>query len=253
MSPYDGIKGASSEFPQSTGHFERYDSCGDTKSAFAPDYEFREQLKKGELAEQIFMLFMEQRKQLKKICNWKDVRKNPSYQDIDVDFIYIDKRGKEIRCEVKNDSYSSGNLFAEQLVTHYTEDREGNILQASTALGWAHKSKADKIFYFFEKSSVAYFIDRKQFNAWVDWVLSNRNLKSENRTFHVTPFQSRSALNYPSRHENPSCEVKSYYYGVGYLVPTKDIVSAPRLKNHLWVLKVEDYNLNTGEIKTRLK
>ena len=78
----------------------------------------------------------------------KDVRKDKTYQALDVDFIVKTKRGKQIKVEVKTNNY-----------THETGKMPWEMAKRSGAKGLHERSAADYMFYYLPATGDKYLID----------------------------------------------------------------------------------------------
>jgi len=85
-----------------------------------------------------------------------DVRGDPKYRGIDIDFILQRIDGSECPIEVKTDQYRSQNIFYETVSAVETN-----------SLGCMHKSKAKYLAYYFINDDKLYIIELKQFNDWM--------------------------------------------------------------------------------------
>ena len=196
----------------------------DTWSNRQPDhiYDFQTQLEKGKKAEAYFEDLANHWITQNRICGFRDVRKDPKYRKHDIDYICTLPDGKEIKFEIKGDSTDTGNMFVELYVPGYTLDATGNIVERHTEHGWLYQSKADYVFYCFThpKMHKAYLMQMDKLAAWVDAMSLRCNFSylSQKRSF-----QLRGAKNL--KENDP---YGSYYYGIGVLVPLKDVETANR-------------------------
>lgn len=184
-------------------------------------YSFEEKRQEGELAEACFLSFAERWKRQGKIRDYIDVRKNAKYQKEDIDFICVMPDGTKKTYEVKGDFTETGNMFAEYVVPTYHLDEKHEIQDRSAKTGWFYRSKADFVFYYFIKKKVVYMVALIKFCAWVDSMVLPQNIKKRKQK---SSYQVRSALNIETEN-NPN---GSYYYGMGYLLPVKEIEAANR-------------------------
>ena len=92
--------------------------------------------------------------------NYLKVTEDKKYQNEDVDFI-LTKKDKEIKIEVKTDSYTTGNMAWEEFSC--TELKTPGCFQ---------KTKADFICYYFIEWDLCYVFDTKVLR---EFVLSNKN------------------------------------------------------------------------------
>lgn len=182
-------------------------------------YRFQEQLKEGDIAETCFLRFAERWKRKGVIREVLDVRENPQYRRLDIDFICVMPDGTSKTYEVKGDQKKTGNVFAEYAVPSYRLNENKEIIQRDTRLGWLYGSQADYIFYHFVNMDIVCLLSLNRFAAWVDAMSLQCNFV---RRRQKTAFQIRGAKNIEEKN-NPN---GSYYYGLGYLVPLKEIEQA---------------------------
>lgn len=189
-------------------------------------YVFDEQYEVSKEAEEWFIRFALRWKAKGIIRDFMDVRKNIHYQDVDVDFICILPDGTRRTYEVKGDFTKTGNLFAEYAVPTYVVDDNDRrkIITRYAKLGWLYRSQADYIFYYYSAFQKIYMFDLPYFAAWVDSMSLQCNFKKRRKAI---PFPIRGAKNLVSE-DKP---YGSYYYGLGYIVPLKEIESSYQ-KNH---------------------
>lgn len=205
-------------------------------------YSFRKQLEVSHKAEQVFMLLIEKSMKDGRISLFSDVRDSPEYQGKDIDFV-CQKEGRRVfTYEIKNDTYTTGNIFAEYAVNSYTENDTGSVIETYFKKGWLYGSDADFVFYYFEKTQEAYLIRKKQFAAWVDLSFNRGSAEYETR-----PLASKSALNVEPEKPN------QYYLGIGYLVPTKTLLAAPKMKNNVWKYIIDYLDLDNGKIQFHME
>lgn len=115
-------------------------------------YQFKESLKAGEKGENTIIDFLLSKGQVIRI---EDVRNHKGYQENDIDIIVVDKNRTRHSCEIKTDSYTSGNLFYETLSCVET----GSI-------GCIEKTKADCILYYFENLHKLYILPADAFRRF---------------------------------------------------------------------------------------
>lgn len=189
-------------------------------------YVFDKQYEVSKEAEEWFVRFALRWKAKGIIRDFMDVRKNAHYQDMDVDFICILPDGTKRTYEVKGDFTKTGNLFAEYAVPTYVVDENDRrkIITRHAKLGWLYRSRADYIFYYYSAFQKIYMFDLPYFAAWVDSMSLQCNFKKRRKAI---PFSIRGAKNLVSE-DKP---YGSYYYGLGYIVPLKEIENSYQ-KNH---------------------
>lgn len=184
-------------------------------------FDFKSQLTVSKEGEAVFIKWLKQKKARGQIRDFLDVRGDSGYQDLDIDFITIAPDGRQKTWEVKTDTTTTGNLFAEFSVNTYTEDGLGNVTQRYMKPGWLYGSKADRVFYYYTKSQTAYIFDLRQFAAWVDSRFMPGAAKQ------AAPPRARAAKNIENRNEPGR-----YYYGIGYLIPLQEMEQDKMMRGH---------------------
>lgn len=115
--------------------------------------DFRTDLKRGHEGEDYFLNVFNQFNNVEII----DVSDNPEYQECDIDFLLI-KNGKKHCVEIKTDSYTSGNMFYEEMSCKETH-----------SLGCFRKTCANILLYYFPKMGIVYaFYNMNKFKEWYE-------------------------------------------------------------------------------------
>ena len=170
-------------------------------------YDFDQQQIVAQIGETAFRNYMRHLQREGTILSCCDVTDNPQYQSQDIDFVVTLPDRSRVGWEVKCDTYTTGNLFAETQVNSYSLSNTGDITSTHHAQGWLYKSRADMIFYFFSKWNIAYLFPRAELCLWLDKTLSSRGKRYGN------VLRMSAAPNKSTRDRN------CIYFGVGLLVP----------------------------------
>lgn len=118
-------------------------------------YDFKESIKYGKAGEDTVINFLLNSNTVKRI---EDVRNHVRYQADDIDIIVVDKStSSKHSCEIKTDSYTSGNLFYET----------SSCLETGS-LGCMEKTKAEYILYYFENYGELYILMTEEFRKFFD-------------------------------------------------------------------------------------
>lgn len=152
-------------------------------------YSMQEQMETGKTGIFFCEKYLESLSFVEKVIN---VEENRNFQKKDIDILakINTKKGKALTSiEVKCDTYKSGNMYVET-ISNKNKNTPGCILY----------SKADFLFYFFEKTKILYIMPMKKFR---EWFLLNKN--------HFT-------VKYPSTKNSFG---KILYESEGYTVPLK--------------------------------
>lgn len=181
-------------------------------------YDFDEQAKVSKEAEEWFIRFARRWKEQNIISDFYDVREDAHYQNADIDFICVMPDGRRHTYEVKGDFKNTGNLFAEYAVPSYVIDANDRlkINDRHAKLGWLYRSKAEYVFYYYSQRKAIYLFELSYFAAWVDRMSLNCFFMKRRQK---KPFEIRGAKNL----DNKNDPYGSYYYGMGYLVPLREI------------------------------
>jgi len=123
-------------------------------------FNFKDDIKVGEKGEKLFLSHINKFARQNKI-ELEDVSNEEEYQQMDIDFILVDKN-KKYALEFKTDTYDSGNMFYE----------EYSAIETRSA-GCFHKTKANVILYYFIKTDTLYTI--YNVDAFRDWYEENIN------------------------------------------------------------------------------
>lgn len=106
---------------------------------------------------------------LNNVSNITSVQNIKKYQDDDIDFIVEFTNKTSATIEVKTDTYKSGNLYYETK----------SCVEKNT-IGCLEKTKADYIFYYFNKYDRLYILKTNLFRKWVREEIKNFNLNPSN-------------------------------------------------------------------------
>ena len=149
-------------------------------------YEFKKSLAFGKQGEDYIWNYLQNQQSIHKL--W-DVRSNPLYQRMDIDFISEDIDGKRNYIEVKTDSYTSGNIYYE-------------VQSSANSDGCMHKTKADTLYYFYPNMKQLYIFELNKFRDFIEFSLDWFDYKG-----------------YKKSVKNSSGNGDSIYISVGYAIP----------------------------------
>lgn len=203
-------------------------------------YDFDKQNEVSKEAEEWFLRFASRWKEQGIILDVLDVRENRAYQNMDIDFVCIMADKSKRTCEVKGDFTETGNLFAEYAVPSYDVDKNRKIIGRHASLGWLYGSKADFIFYYYSAYKKIYLLDLVEFSAWVNSMSLKCNFE---RRRCSRPFSIRGAKNLVDKN-NPK---GSYYYGLGYIIPLREIESANKKRHFLKIYHIKTDGQDTPQ------
>lgn len=116
-------------------------------------HDFNQSIKLGERGEKFVREWLTKRYGTD---NVRDVRGDPKYRTVDIDFVVRNRSGTEVAVEVKTDQYTTHNIFYETVSAVETN-----------SLGCMHKSKADYLAYYFINLEKLYIIELSEFNDWM--------------------------------------------------------------------------------------
>lgn len=185
-------------------------------------YDFKEQLNIGKLGEEYFEKLCKKSIEDGRMSEFLNVTNDEKYWHKDIDYICTYKNGKRLAFEIKYDTTTTGNIFAETNVnTYYFYDN--NVCGTRTKLGWLYRSKADFIFYYFGKLNIAYIISRNALAYWIDYCSQGNKLRTKTKEY--VNLKVKSAMN-----KGTNC----CYFGVGYCVPIKDIKASEFMKDYFY-------------------
>lgn len=121
---------------------------------------FQQDLKTGNIGEEIILEFLKENKATKSVL---DVRNDKFFQDIDTDFIQETLQNEIYKIEVKTDTlaHKTGNLAYE-----HTSNKYGNTI------GCFEKTRADYIFYYLTETKELYILHTESLR---NYVLLNKN------------------------------------------------------------------------------
>lgn len=139
-------------------------------------YEFETQNSIGKQGELIVKSLLASNKDVAKVL---DVSKSIQYQKHDIDVIVITNDSKEIKYEIKTDSFLTGNLFFET-ISNTVRNTPGCMLY----------TKADYILYFFIRNNNLYKLPTIDFR---EWVISNED-KFKEKIVNNKCYQSKGLL-----------------------------------------------------------
>lgn len=143
-------------------------------------HNFEDSLKVGESGEKLFLdAFGEE-------WGLVDVRKNPEYQERDIDFL---AKGKTI--ELKTDTYTNGNMFLETISAKEIESK-----------GYVYKSQADYLCYLFVNFKVMFIFDLPRLREWV-----------KSNAPQLVEYKKELTNSYPG----------GYYTSEGYAIPVREV------------------------------
>lgn len=198
-------------------------------------YVFDKQNEASKEAEECFICFAMRWKENGIIRDFIDVRENKYYQEQDIDFVCIRPDGTKRTYEVKGDFTETGNMFVEYSVPTYCIDANDRrkILRRHAKLGWMYQSKADYVFYYYSATKVVYLFELLYFSAWVDGMSLRCNFEKRRQAM---PFPIRGAKNLVDENKPHG----SYYYGMGYIIPLKEIEDMYQKKNFLKIYHIKD-------------
>lgn len=191
-------------------------------------YDFKEQLNIGKLGEECFEKICKKSIEDGKMSSFLNVTSDEKYWKNDIDYICTYKNGKKLSFEIKCDTTTTGNIFAETNVNTYYFDDDNNVCDTRTKIGWLYGSKADFVFYYFSKLNIVYVITRKALAYWIDYCLQGNKLRIESKEY--VNLKVKSAMN-----KGTDC----YYFGVGYCVPIKDIEFSEFMKNYFYEIDLK--------------
>lgn len=129
-------------------------------------YKFENSLNVGYEGEEKVKIFLLSLDNVSNIISVQNIKK---YQDDDIDFIVEFTNKKSATIEVKTDTYKSGNLYYETK----------SCVEKNT-IGCLEKTKADYIFYYFNKYDRLYILKTNLFRKWVREEIKNFNLNPSN-------------------------------------------------------------------------
>ena len=158
-------------------------------------YEFKNSLNignEGEAKVKIFLL------SLNNVSSVQSVQNIKKYQDDDIDFIVTLKDFRKFTIEVKTDTYKSGNLYYETK----------SCIEMNTP-GCLEKTKADFIFYYFNKFDRLYILKTNLFRKWVQQEIHKFNLNPKNSKLNKKEVFNKRANSGPN----------SIYTSEGYTIP----------------------------------
>lgn len=116
-------------------------------------YKFENSLNVGNEGEDKVKSFLLSLDNVEKVESVQEIKK---YQEEDIDFIVHFKNNNKVTIEVKTDTYTSGNLYYETK----------SCIEKNT-IGCLEKTKADYIFYYFNKYDRLYILKTNLFRKWV--------------------------------------------------------------------------------------
>ena len=187
-------------------------------------YNFEQQQVVAEEGERAFCNYMGYLKRKNVVRLWEDVTLMPDYQAKDIDFVVTMPDGEKVCWEVKCDTYTTGNLFAETMVNSYYLTETGCVRASRHTQGWIYKSCADMIFYYFSNLHVAYLFPKKDFCFWLDKSIAAKR----------PPYFRISAA--PNKNNREDMEI---YYGVGLLIPLRLLDTDPEIHDKVQVIPHE--------------
>lgn len=204
-------------------------------------YDFESQMQVGNIGEECFEKFCARYIKHGKMTSIVDVRKYPEFWNKDIDYICHYANGNQRTFEVKCDTRTTGNLFAESHVTSYRLRGEELFPLRDKKYGWLYGSDADYVFYYFFASKVIYIVSIKHLSLWVDYCLLPDSMKRNLRERKVEPFKKETQPAKPftvrsAYNKKPS--EKEFYFGIGYCIPIKDIEKSEMMKGHWWKFPV---------------
>lgn len=115
-------------------------------------HNFKDSLAIGEIGEEKILEYLQTSSSVKNII---DVRNVKMYQECDVDLLVHMQGEKELKIEIKTDTYRSGNIYYETVSAEET----GSV-------GGFEKTKADYMFYYFINLQTLYILDMKKYRVW---------------------------------------------------------------------------------------
>lgn len=121
---------------------------------------FQQDLKIGNVGEEVIFNFLEKNKATKTIL---DVRNDKFFQELDIDFIQETKQGEVRKIEVKTDTiaHKTGNLAYEHTSNKYYN-----------TIGCFEKTRADYIFYYLTETGELYILHT---NTLRSYITNNKN------------------------------------------------------------------------------
>jgi hypothetical protein len=161
-------------------------------------YEFKKSLVVGDEGEIKMKEFLSTLENIEDIKSVQGIKK---YQEEDIDFLVKFKNSNNIASiEVKTDTYTSGNLYYETI----------SCIETNT-LGCLEKTKADFIFYYFNKFDRLYIFKTNLFREW-----ANKEIDLFNKNPKQSKLSKKQVLNKRGWGEN-----KGVYTSEGYTIPLK--------------------------------
>lgn len=143
-------------------------------------HEFKKSEKVGNRGEEAMLTYL---KGMAGVDRVVDVRTDPHYRTIDVDFLAI-MDGKVCKVEVKTDTYKSGNFFYETLSAMETN-----------SLGCFEKTEADVLLYYFINQDRVYRFNMRAFRNWFHTMRPDFDAKGyrktlKNQRYHAGTYTS---------------------------------------------------------------
>ena len=170
-------------------------------------YEFENSLNIGNEGEAKIKDFLLSLDNVYRVQSVQNIKK---YQNDDIDFIVTLKGNKTYTVEVKTDTYKSGNLYYETK----------SCIETNT-LGCLEKTKADFIFYYFNKFDRLYILKTNLFRKWVQQEIYKFTLNPEiSKLRKKEVFNKRASGNEDDLYTSEGYTIPLYYLE-GQLLNTK--------------------------------